>query len=216
MKRTKLSEFSNPRAGGIIASGVKKGDRIFDVVLSDGKAEVLVFSREGRAIRFPEDQVSILGRTAQGMKGMGLRGEDAVVGMLLVRRDAQVLTVTEMGIGRRTPVDEFPLQNRGGLGTLALPAGEEAGALVSALEVVGEEEVMLVSAAGKVLRVKAREVPVQHRRSKGKRIVDLAAGDMVVEVTRTSGGRRAGKEDGAGPEGEGADETTREQIELLG
>ncbi|MGM0669690.1 MAG: DNA gyrase subunit A, partial [Gemmatimonadota bacterium] len=88
MKRTRLSEFSNPRAGGIIASGVKKGDEIFDVVLSDGQAEVLVFSREGRAIRFPEDQISILGRTARGMKGMGLKGGDSVVGMLLVRRDA--------------------------------------------------------------------------------------------------------------------------------
>ncbi len=216
MKRVKLQEFSNPRAGGIIASGVKKGDEIFDVVLSDGKAEVLVFSREGRAIRFPEDQISVLGRTAQGMKGMGLRGEDAVVGMLLVRRDAQVLTVTETGIGRRTPVDEFPLQNRGGLGNLALPAGEEAGALISALEVVGEEEVMVVSAGGKVVRVKAREVPVQHRRSKGKRIVGLAAGDKVVEVTRASGGKGTTKNGGPEPGGDGSGATTREQMELLG
>jgi len=85
MKRTHLSEFSNPRAGGIIAAGVKKGDEILTVSLSDGNAEVLVFSRSGRAIRFPEGQISILGRTARGMKGMGLRSGDAVVGMLLVR-----------------------------------------------------------------------------------------------------------------------------------
>ncbi|MGM0670490.1 MAG: DNA gyrase C-terminal beta-propeller domain-containing protein, partial [Gemmatimonadota bacterium] len=167
----------------------------------------------------PEDQISILGRTARGMKGMGLKGGDSVVGMLLVRRDAQVLTVTEMGIGRRTPVDEFPLQNRGGMGTLALSSGEEAGALVSALEVVGEEEVMLVSAAGRVFRVKAREVPVQHRRSKGKIIVHLAGGDKVVEVTRSSGGDGPVKEppEGAGSSGpQGGPDREREQMELLG
>jgi DNA gyrase subunit A len=116
MKRTQLSEYSNPRAGGVIASGVKKGDEIFAVALSDGNAEVMVLTRGGRAIRFPEDQISILGRTAQGMKGVSLRGEDRVVGMLLVRRESQVLTITEDGMGRRTSVDEFPLQNRGGVG----------------------------------------------------------------------------------------------------
>jgi DNA gyrase subunit A len=219
MKRTRLSEFSNPRAGGIIASGVKRGDEIFEVALSDGKAEIMVFSREGRAIRFPEDQISTLGRTAQGMKGMGLRGKDRVIGMLLVRREAQVLTVTETGLGRRTPVDEFPRQNRGGLGTLALPADEELGALVSALEVVGGEEVMVISAGGKVFRVPVSEIPEQHRRSRGRQIVKLPAGDRVVEVTRTSGPRakaRAGEGDepeGSGESEEGAGD--REQIELL-
>jgi DNA gyrase subunit A len=217
MKRTRLSEFSNPRAGGIIASGVKRGDEIFEVALSDGKAEVLVFSREGRAIRFPEEQISMLGRTAQGMKGMGLRGEDRVIGMLLVRRDAQVLTVTESGLGRRTPVDEFPRQNRGGLGTLALPSGEEGGALVSALEVVGGEEVMVISAGGKVFRVPVADVPEQHRRSRGRPVVKLPSGDRVVEVTRASGpggrGRRAGDDDvDDSPDPE---EEDREQIELL-
>ena len=215
MKRTQLSEFSNPRAGGVIAAGVKGDDQIFDVLLSDGKAEVLVFSREGRAIRFPEEQISVLGRTAQGVKGMGLRGEDRVVGMLLVRREAQVLTVTEDGMGRRTPVDEFPRQNRGGLGTRALPSGEEGGALVSALEVVGEEEVMVVSAGGNVFRVSARDVPEQHRRSRGRRIVSLPAGDRVAEVTRAPGSGGGdpslGEVDGIEDEGAGG----REQMELL-
>ncbi len=222
MKRTRLSEFSNPRAGGIIASGVKKGDEIFEVALSDGKAEILVFSREGRAIRFPEDQISILGRTAQGMKGMGLRGKDRVIGMLLVRREAQVLTVTEGGLGRRTSLDEFPRQNRGGLGTLALPAGDEGGALVSALEVVEGEEIMVISAGGKVYRVKVAAVAEQHRRSRGRSIVKLPAGDRVVEVTRASGpggGGGSGGGGGGGPirEEEDADDAgDQEQIELLG
>jgi DNA gyrase subunit A len=186
MKRTGLSEFSNPRAGGIIASGVKPGDEVFQVALSDGNAEVVILSRSGRAIRFPEDQISVLGRTAQGMKGMGLKGDDRVVGMLLVRRGTQVLTITEDGMGRRTMVDEFPLQNRGGLGTMVLPGGDAAGALVSALEVVEGEDVMVVSAGGKVFRVAVDDIPEQHRRSRGKRLVSLPAGDRVVEVTRAS------------------------------
>jgi len=219
MKRTQLSEFSNPRAGGVIAAGVRGDDEIFDVLLSDGKAELLVFSREGRAIRFAEEQLSVLGRTARGMKGMGLKGKDQVVGMLLVRREAQVLTVTEKGLGRRTPVDEFPLQNRGGLGTLAVPSGEDEGGVVSALEVVGEEEVMVVSAGGRVFRVAADEVPEQHRRSKGKRIVKLPGGDRVVEVTRVAGmkGGGTGPANGGGNEGGAEDGAeSREQMELLG
>jgi len=214
MKRTRLSEFSNPRVGGIIASGVREGDEIFDVILSDGQAEVLVFSREGRAIRFPEEQVSVLGRTAQGMKGMGLKGKDRVVGILLVRREAQVLTISEKGMGRRTPVDEFPLQNRGGLGTLAVPSVEDGGMLVSALEVAGEEEVMVVSAGGKVFRISAASVPELHRRGKGKRIVNLVAGDRIVEVTRASA-----LEGGGSPDGEGEDTYSDvgglEQMDLL-
>lgn len=223
MKRTSLSEFSNPRAGGVIAANVRSGDEIVEVSLSDGNAEVLVFSREGRAIRFPEDQISVLGRTAQGMKGMGLRGDDSVVGMLLARREAQVLTITEDGFGRRTAVDEFPLQKRGGLGTLVLGGSEGAGDLVSALEVVEGEEVMVVSAGGKVMRIPVDDIPLQHRRSRGKRLVSLPAGDRVVEVTRASGGgggRKAnpndgGSGDGGSKDGSGAPADAADQMELL-
>lgn len=216
MKRTSLSEFSNPRAGGIIAAGVKSGDEVFQVALSDGNAEVVVFSRTGRAIRFPEGQVSIMGRTAQGMKGMGLRGNDSVVGMLLVRREAQVLTITADGLGRRTRVDEFPIQNRGGLGTMALPGGDDAGALVTALEVVEGEDVMVISAGGKVFRVPVDDIPERHRRSHGKRLVSLPPGDRVVEVTRASGkGAEMTAPDPEGDEVPGSGSEAVDQMELL-
>jgi DNA gyrase subunit A len=217
MKRTSLREFSKPRAGGIIAAGVKSGDEIFEVILSDGNAEVMVFSRTGRAIRFPESQISVLGRTAQGVKGMGLRGEDSVVGMLLVRREAQVMTMTEDGYARRTGVDEFPLQNRGGLGTMVLPGGGDAGALVSALEVVSGEDVMVVSAGGKVVRVPVADIPEQHRRSRGRRLVSLPSGDQVVEVTRASGkGGQVSHPGRKGGGGKSPDPETSDQMELLG
>ena len=187
MKRTQLIEFSNPRSGGIIGAGVKEGDRILDVALSDGLAEVMLLTRGGRAIRFPEREISVLGRTAQGVKGIDLRDDDHVVGMLLIRRDAAVLTVTEDGMGKRTPVGDFPLQKRGGLGTLALPSSGRPVPIVSALEVLEGDEVMAVTAAGKVTRVAAGEVPTQGRRTQGRRVVRLPEGDRLVEVTRAVG-----------------------------
>jgi DNA gyrase subunit A len=187
VKRTPVSDFSNPRSGGVKAAGVKKGDGILDVVTSDGSAELMLLSRQGRAIRFPEDEVSVVGRTAQGVKGMGLRGKDEVVGMILIRRDSAVLTVSEDGLAKRTPVSDFPLQGRGGLGTLASAGGEKAAPIVCALEVVEADEVMVVTAGGKVSRAAADAVPLQGRRTQGKRLVDIAKGDRVVEVTRAEG-----------------------------
>ena len=187
VKRTLLSDFSNPRAGGVKAAGVKKGDGILDVALSDGTAEVMLLSRQGRAIRFPEEEVSVVGRSAQGVKGMGLRGKDEVAGMILIRRDSSVLTVSEDGLAKRTEASDYPLQKRGGLGTLAVSGGEKASPIVCALEVVEADEIMVVTAGGKVTRAAANAVPVQGRRTQGRRLVDVAKGDRVVEVTRAGG-----------------------------
>ena len=186
VKRTSISEFSRPRVGGLRAAGLKKDDTILDVALSDGTAEVMLLSRSGRAIRFPEDEISIVGRSAQGVKGMTLK-DDEVVGMLLIRRDSTVLTVNEDGIGKRTEVSEFPLQKRGGLGTLAVPSGDEGAPIVSVLEVMEADEVMVVTAGGQVSRAAVDSVPVQGRRTQGKVIVMVSSGDRVVEVTRAEG-----------------------------
>jgi len=186
MKRTPLVDFSNPRSGGVRAAGVKKGDEILDVVMSDGAAEIMLLSRSGRAIRFPEEEISVVGRTAQGVRGMSLKGGDDVVGMLLIRRDATVLTVSEDGLGKRTPISEFPLQKRGGMGTLAIPSGATS-PIVCALEVLEADEVMIVTSGGKVMRAAADSVPVQGRRTQGKKMADVPKGDRVVEVTRAQG-----------------------------
>ncbi len=186
VKRTALGEFSNPRSGGIIAAGVREGDGILDVVLSDGRAVLMLLTRDGRAIRFEEKEVSVMGRTAQGVKGIDLKGDDRVVGMIPVRRDAFVLTVSEEGWGKRTPVGEFPLQKRGGLGTLAGPA-DQKGSLVAALEVVQGDEVTIITAGGHVERIQAGAVPEQGRRTRGTRLLRIAAGDRVVEVARSLG-----------------------------
>jgi DNA gyrase subunit A len=188
VKRTALEEFSNPRAGGVKAAGVKKGDRITNVAMSDGRAEVMLLSSGGRAIRFTEGEVPSVGRTAQGVRGMSLKGEDEVVGMLLIRREANVLTVTEDAMAKRIPVGEFPLQKRGGMGNLVTTAAGASAKVVAALEVLEADEIMIISAAGHVSRVAADTVPAQGRRTQGRRVVKLATGDRVVEVTRTQGG----------------------------
>jgi DNA gyrase subunit A len=208
VKRTPLSDFSNPRVGGVKAAGLKKGDRILEVALSDGTSEVMLLSRGGRAIRFPESEIAVVGRTAQGVKGMGLRGDDEVVGMLLIRRASTVLTVTEQGMGKRTPVDDFPLQKRGGLGTLAVPSGGEGANVVCALEVLESDQIVVVTAGGQVSHVDAEAVSVQGRRTQGRRIVKLATGDRVVEVTRGEG------RDGAPAPGPLGDDDG--QLDLLG
>ncbi len=215
MKRTRLSEFANPRIGGVIAAGLKEEDRIMDVRLSDGEGEVMLITKAGRAIRFPESDLSILGRTAKGVKGIDLKGDDAVVGMLLIRREAWVLSVTEDGKGKRTEVGDFPLQKRGGLGTLAVPTGDGA-ALVSALEVLEGDEVMVVMASGKVTRLHADEVPSQGRRTQGKPLVQPATDDRVVEVTRAYSENVGGK--GEAEEGDREEEKAVSvgQLDLLG
>jgi DNA gyrase subunit A len=213
VKRTSLGEFANPRSAGLIAAGVREGDEILDVVVSDGTAEVLLLTRDGRVIRFPESEVPMQGRTAQGVKGIDLRDDDEVVGVVPVRREASVLTVTADGAAKRTPVSEFPLQKRGGLGTLATPSSGKASPVVAALEVVDDDEVMVVTAGGRVAPVAAGEVPVQGRRTLGKRMPPIKKGDRVVEVTRSAGGSperekltSAGGSHEGGADGAGADE----------
>ncbi len=210
MKRTRLAEFANPRSGGVIAAGVKEGDGVLDVRLSDGDAEVMLITRAGRAIRFPESDLSVLGRTARGVKGIGLEGDDTVVGMLLIRRDAWVLSVAEDGSGKRTEVGEFPLQKRGGLGTLAVPSGEGT-ALVSVLEVLDGDEVMVVMAGGDVHRLRVDQIAPQGRRKKGRSLVKPSAGDRVVAVTQAYGGGEQKKESR-----EEAGEEVPGQLDLLG
>ena len=124
----------------------------------------MLLTTNGRAIRFEGKEIPIMGRTAQGVKGIDLRDDDRVVGAILVRRDASVLTMTGSGWAKRTPLSEFPLQKRGGLGTLAIPSGAET-ELVSALEVVADDEVAVVTASGAVSHLDVQAVPEQGRRT---------------------------------------------------
>ena len=206
VKRTRLSEFSNPRPAGLAASRVRPGDRIVAVMLSEGGADIMLATRHGRAIRFAEGQVPVMGRAAFGVKGIGLRGDDLVVSALLIRRAGTVLAVSDQAWGRRTDVNDYPLRKRGGLGVLMTPPGGGDGRLIGAIEVLDQDAVMLVTAAGRITQVVAGDVPVTGKGARGSRLARVEVGDRVVRVTRTQGGGRS--PGGGGSPGKTAQEET--------
>ena len=208
VKRTRLSEFSNPRSAGLAASRVRPGDRIVTVMLSEGGADVMLATRHGRAIRFAEGQVPVVGRTAFGVKGIGLRGDDLVVSALLIRREGTVLAVSDQGWGRRTDVNGYPRQRRGGLGVVMRAPGDGEGSLIGAIEVLDQDAVMLVTAAGRITQVVAGDVPVTGKAARGTRLAEVEVGDRVVRVTRSQGGGSPGG-------GGSADKTAREETAPL-
>jgi DNA gyrase subunit A len=156
------------------------------VQLLDAGTDLVIVTRLGRAIRFPEVEVAVMGRVTQGVRGIQLREGDAVVGMVVVRRDATLCTVTEQGYAKRTPLADYPAQKRGGLGTITLDVTEKSGPLVAAKEVLEGDELMVIAASGAATRIRAPAVPVQGRATQGKRVIRLADDDRVVEVARVA------------------------------
>jgi DNA gyrase subunit A len=210
VKRTSLDQFASIRSGGISAIRLQDDDRLLDVQVSEGGGDAVLVTREGRAIRFPEREVPLLGRVTMGVRGMQLRADDAVIGMVVVRRDATLCTVAELGYGKRTPLGEYPVQKRGGLGTITLDVTTRTGRLVAAKELLEGDELMIIAASGRATRVRAADIPVQGRATQGKRLLPLDAGDRIVEVARVAqerdeeGGPQRGGTDAAEDDGDGA------------
>lgn len=204
VKRTPLAKFSHPRAGGLLGVTLRPGDEVVNVALTAGDAQFMLVTGAGRAIRFPEDQVSVVGRTAQGVKGIGLRGDDEVVGFVVLVREASLLMVTESGAGKRVPLAEFSVQKRGGLGMRAIVLDDRGGRLVSALEAVDDEQVMLVSAGGVLTRRTAAQVAMLRRNARGQQLVEPASGDRIVAATRAY-------DDGAGTPGAGTQDAETQE-----
>ena len=148
IKKTALSAYSNPRAGGIIAMGIDEGDGVIAVQLSDGESEIFIGTRQGMAIRFPEDDVRPMGRTAYGVRGITLREGDEVVAMEVVKPGGTLLTVTELGYGKRTPLDEYRVQSRGGLGLKNLEITEKNGHVIEIAQVNEDKELHAHHRAG--------------------------------------------------------------------
>jgi DNA gyrase subunit A len=184
VKRTELEQF-NARAGGVNAINLVDGDRLLDVQLSDGTSDLVLATRRGRAIRFPEADVSPMGRVAQGVKGVKLSGADALVGMVVVRRDASLCAVTQNGLATRLMLSELPVQRRGGLGTVVLSLGPRAG-VVAAKELLEDDELMASTSSGQLLRLPAASVPVQDRGAAGVPVLSLEKGETIVELTRVA------------------------------
>jgi DNA gyrase subunit A len=184
VKKTDLTAFRNPRAAGIIAMGVEEGDAVIAVQLSDGHGEVFIGTRDGMAIRFPEEDVRSTGRGAFGVRGITLRDGDAVVAMEVATPGGTVLTVSENGFGKRTKLDEYRVQSRGGLGIINIHTTDRNGKVVGIAYVRDEDELMLITQQGKILRTGARDVRTIGRATQGVRLIGVEDDDRVVSIAR--------------------------------
>jgi len=184
IKKTDLSAFSNPRAGGIIAMGVEEGDAVIAVDLTIGQEQIFLGTHDGMAIRFQETDVRPMGRTAYGVRGISLRDADEVVAMEVVREGGTLLTVTERGYGKRTDIEEYRLQSRGGIGIINIQTSERNGKVVGIAYVHDDDELMLITQQGKVLRMVARDVRAIGRATQGVRLIGMEEGDQVVSVAK--------------------------------
>jgi len=196
VKKTPLTAFSRPRVTGIIAVGLADDDQLVGVSLTDGSREVLLATTDGKAIRFAEEEVRPMGREAAGVRGIRLASGQRVTS-LIVLDEGTILTVSERGYGKQTPVDEFPRHGRAGQGVIAMQTSERNGAMVGALQVLPEDEIMLINSSGTLVRVPIAEVSVMGRNTQGVRLMKLEDDEALVGVERVAADEAGDADEGA-------------------
>jgi DNA gyrase subunit A len=193
VKKTLLDEYSNPRGKGIIAVTLEEGDELITVRKTDGKSDFIIGTREGLAIRFNEEDVRPMGRSAKGVIGVRLQKGDEVVSAEVVEINTTLLTVTEKGIGKRTKLEEYPVQGRGGKGVISIKLTDKGGKAVGLMQVRDEDEVVMIANTGKLIRMIAGNISIHGRNTQGVKLMDMEEGDRIVSI-----GRVAEKDLGAG------------------
>ncbi len=184
VKKTSLDQYSRPRANGIIAVNLKDGDQLIGVDITNGDNEVMLFSNEGKVVRFSEDQVRGMGRTATGVRGIKLEDGQSVVSLIVPKNDGAILTVTENGYGKRTELDEYPAKSRATKGVVSIKVSERNGAVVGAVQVLENDEIMLISDKGTLVRTPASGVSTIGRNTQGVTIIRTATDETVVGLQR--------------------------------
>lgn len=184
VKKTKLSNFSKPRKGGIIAIKLRDNDKLIGVELTTDEFDVMLFCASGKAIRFNAGTLRSVGRTAIGVRGIRLKASDAAVSLVVVTNDNPILTATEFGYGKRTSINEYRTQARGGSGVISIKTSKRNGMLVGALQVSDSDDIMLISNKATLVRTKSSDVSVIGRNTQGVRIINIAKGDGLVSIAR--------------------------------
>ncbi|HII71153.1 TPA: DNA gyrase subunit A, partial [Candidatus Woesearchaeota archaeon] len=184
IKKTSLESFSRPRRGGIKAINVNEGDELVEVVLTDGTMNVIIATSNGMAVRFSENDARPMGRSAAGVRGISLKGDDKVIGMVIAEDERTLLTVTENGYGKRTAVPEYRLIKRGGVGVKNIICSERNGKVVAIRSVSDDDELMLISQTGIIIRTPAKQISVIGRVTQGVRIMKLDDGDRLVDAAK--------------------------------
>ncbi|MGQ9603325.1 MAG: DNA gyrase subunit A [bacterium] len=195
VKKTELAAFANPRRGGIIAISLDEGDTLIDAQVTDGTNDIILAKSSGKAIRFHEKDVRPMGRGARGVRGVTLEKDETVIGMVVVKREGTLLVVSENGYGKRSPISEYRVSRRGGKGIITMRCTPKTGKLVGIKEVVDEDELMIVSQKGMIIRVPIKGVSVIGRATQGVRLKVLEEGDKVVDVARVVSQESEGEAD---------------------
>jgi len=183
-KRTQVSQFSNIRANGLIAIGLHDDDDLISVRLTDGKKQIIIGTRQGMLVRFKEEDIRSMGRTAAGVRGIKLREDDYVVGMEILEEGQEILVVTEKGFGKRTSESEYRLQSRGGVGIKTAQITDKNGPLVAVKTVDGSEDIMLITINGMLIRMDVKDISVVGRSTQGVRLIRLADEEIVATVAK--------------------------------
>jgi DNA gyrase subunit A len=184
VKKTSLDQYSRPRSVGLRAVDLVEGDHLVGTAIVDGSQDIMLFSSEGKAVRFAETDVRAMGRVSKGVRGMRLPEEHKVISMVIPQTDGFLLTVCENGFGKRTLVGEFPTKGRGGKGMIAIQASERNGPLVGATQLFAGDEIMLISDQGTMVRTRGDEVSVVGRNTQGVRIIRLKENENLVSLAR--------------------------------
>lgn len=185
IKKTALNAYSNPRAGGIIAITLDEDNNLIDVKLTDGNQDIVLSTKNGLSIRFKEKEVREIGRAGKGVKGINLKKVDQVVSTeTILNEDIALLTVTEKGFGKRTPISDYPIQGRGGKGVITIKTTERNGKVIGIAQISDEDEVMMVTAEGKIIRVKVKGIPIMGRNTQGVKLIEMDPGDKLVSITK--------------------------------
>jgi DNA gyrase subunit A len=185
VKKTPLKDFSRPRASGIIAIELREGDKLVGVELTTGDQDALLFSSSGKAIRFSENDVRPMGRTAVGVRGIKLPGEHKVIS-LIITGEGKILSATENGFGKRTPIEDYPVHGRGGQGVISIQTSDRNGAVIGAELVQDDNEMMLITSNGTLIRTRVSEVSIMGRNTQGVRLISLDSGEKLSGIERVA------------------------------
>jgi len=184
IKKTELESYSHPRPSGIIAITLEEGDELISAEITDGRRDLFLGTRDGLSIRFSETDVREIGRTGKGVIGIRLDEGNEVVGMEIVRDDSTILTVTEKGYGKRSTLEDYRSQGRGGKGIITIKTTEKNGRVIGMAQVSEDDEILLITTNGKVLRIRTKDISVQGRNTRGVRLFDIDEGDKVVSFAK--------------------------------
>jgi DNA gyrase subunit A len=184
VKKTALTNFSRPRLSGIKAIELRGNDQLVDVVITDGSRHIMLLSNAGKAIRFSETDVREMGRTAAGVRGMRLAAGQSVISMIMIEDEGSILTATEQGFGKRTPTSEYPVKGRGGQGVISIQTNERNGEVIGAVQVCNDDEMMLITNHGTLVRIAVNDISEMGRNTQGVRLIRLTNEEMLAEIEK--------------------------------